>query len=433
MARLPNLAGGIKSGWQGYLQGKNIRGEEDYRKTRRAREQEEYDYRKGQRGIADRTARAQMEQAESKLDAGKAKAGINKALQHFNMTDDPSQIEKAYNDLIPDGSQVAIVKGQKAGTYRLESMDATGSSSTQVLTKDQLSSVAQAYAQDPAEVMKGVNKRKEMQFKHELTMKEIKAKGTGKSKTRTRLYKMGTDFEGNATYGRYDEDADELVPLTGQGDDKITLSEAKAMAKAEAKDRAGVFRSDKADFGPGGREKWTTDRTSEIMQQFGGKGRGIAKIPAQKPTEKPSVTAGEEAIKAVRAGKKTKPEVGALVGQHKFIGGDPSDPKNWAVADPRAAPRREVSPQIQSEIAAGQAGIGGRSAAMAEKFGIDPALSGQEKGMAYGRQSQAYNIVKRSLQAGAIPDQQYLDDALKFAQAKGDRDLMMQIQRFMGR
>ena len=45
----------------------------------------------------------------------------------------------------------------------------------------------------------------------------------------------------------------------------MTMDRAMDRAQKEAKDKAGLFRSDETDFGKGGREQWITNRAREIM------------------------------------------------------------------------------------------------------------------------------------------------------------------------
>lgn len=58
-----------------------------------------------------------------------------------------------------------------------------------------------------------------------------------------------------------------VVEPKGQRAKAMTMDEARARAEAEAEDKAGMFSSDKSDFGKDGREHWTTNRTFEITKE----------------------------------------------------------------------------------------------------------------------------------------------------------------------
>jgi len=106
-------------------------------------------------------------------------------------------------------------------------------------------------------------------------------KNKGKKDTnasRTRLYPMGEDMDGNKIYGRYDDVTDQLIPVSQDG--AIPLSEAMDMAQREASDKAGWLSTDQTDFGDGGREAWINNRAREIM---GGGSQPSVTAPTQNP------------------------------------------------------------------------------------------------------------------------------------------------------
>lgn len=88
-----------------------------------------------------------------------------------------------------------------------------------------------------------------------------------------------TDDEGNEIFLRYDPETDEMVKVGRGGagvSSQVSIEQARDMARREAEDKAGLFRTDKTDFG-GSREAWINRRALEIMS--GGQAQASSDAP----------------------------------------------------------------------------------------------------------------------------------------------------------
>lgn len=91
-----------------------------------------------------------------------------------------------------------------------------------------------------------------------------------------------TDDEGNEIFLRYDPETDEMVEVGRGGagvSSQVSIEQARDMARREAEDKAGLFRTDKTDFG-GSREEWINRRALEIMN--GGQAQASGDAPRKK-------------------------------------------------------------------------------------------------------------------------------------------------------
>ncbi|MDH5299243.1 MAG: hypothetical protein OEV91_09520, partial [Desulfobulbaceae bacterium] len=121
-----------------------------------------------------------------------------------------------------------------------------------------------------------------------------------------------------------------LGQLTGLGaGPRMDETKARAQAEKEAGSKAGLFRSDRTDFGPDGREKWINDRTQALMY---GKSEGN---PA--PDAAPAV-----------AGKQGGDYLGDLLNRAGVEGGKPSarQPAKTATAEPPGLLSRVPKPNV---------------------------------------------------------------------------------------